>query len=541
MVFLRLLVLISAALVCVPAWAEQQAAPDAVDAMPAGEGEDIAAKPPRQIDPARRHDAIVLGPHEIILRNNHFPVRQGHGGWHIYDRAGRAMTRFDFRSNANVTTVTGEAMPLPEPPRGLLKTIFSPRPPGDDKQQGTSLGSGWTGKGLRLITDEHKLAQVSEPLFDFNPFDPLNETILRLRRDLLDPLSISFEPAMAWTYQHATEVRPGYQHARSVLWFGVNGAFILWDDKDDSGRVVYNIQSQQGAFTPTKPYLGTAVGSPLILNNILVSSDFNLYMLYWAQQLFDKKVTVVVGKFENQVFFDANAIAYNPLTQFMYEGFNESITNPFPGYGFGAMVEWSVTDDWTLRAATSNSETTGKSTGFEYLSSDHLFSIVESTFDVELHYGDRVNEGHYRFMFWYNSIGDTGTGKNPWDASGWGATFNMDQQIWDGLGVFCRVGWGENDVTSSNFAVSAGFSIENFLGRQGDAIGFAGSWAKITQLGRYQANLPLIAGDETVFELYWRTNVTDSVQVSPVLQYVHDSGAGIDGSWVWGVRSVWSF
>ena len=487
----------------------------------------------------------VLGDNEIILTNSHHPIRRGHGGWEVYNRAGQRQKGLRIPSGANVGQVPGEEMPIPEPSRGLLPLLFSDRSSRQSTQGNTGQlqsSGGWTGKGLRLVTDEHKLAQVSEPLLDFDPFDPLNKTIRVLRQDLLDPLSITFQPSMAWTYQHATEVRPGYQHGRSVLWFGVDGAVILWDDNDDnSARVVYNIQAQVGAFTPTTPFLGTAVGSPLIVNNILIGSNFNLYMLYWAQQLFDKKVTVIVGKFEDQVYFDANAIAYNPLTQFMYEGFNQSITNPFPGYGFGGLVEWSITDDFRVRMGTMNSETTSQASGFEYLAADHLFTMFQSTLDLEFEYGGQVHEGHYRMMVWYNSIGDTGTGKSPWDASGWGVTFNMDQRVWNGLGVFCRVGWGENDVTASNFSVSAGFSIEDFLGRQGDCIGFAGSWSKITELGRFDANLPMIPGDQTLFELFWRINITDSVQVSPVLQYVHDAGAGIDSSWIWGIRSVWSF
>ncbi|MDG2422736.1 MAG: carbohydrate porin [Phycisphaerales bacterium] len=547
--------MLAAILISIPAWADQvesdtppankaaekTADSDGEDTKPTKEDETDSESAEEEDSELPEH-VHVLGPNEVVLKNNRSPVRQGHGGWHVYNRAGEAHRQ--MRMPPMVTEVPGESMPVPEPARGLIPYLFSPREisKSDSKDKGPSeLGVGWTGKGLRLVTDEHKLAQVSNPLFDFDPFDPLNKSILLLRKEVLDPLSISFEPAMAWTYQHATEVRPGYQHGRSVLWFGVNGAIILWNDDDTSGRIVYNIQAQEGAFTPTDPFLGQAVGSPLIMNNILISSNFNLSMLYWAQQLFEKKLTVVVGKFEDQVFFDANAIAYNPLTQFMYEGFNQSITNPFPGYGFGGLVEWMVTDGWSLRAGTLNSEATGKASGFEYLSADHLFTMVQSTFDVELNYGNQVNEGKYRFMFWYNSIGDTGTGKNPWDASGWGATFNMDQQIWEGLGVFCRVGWGENDVTPSNFSVSAGFGIEDFLGRQGDSLGFAGSWSKLTELGRFDAGLPMIPGDQTLFELFWRINVTDSVQFSPVLQYVRDTGAGIDDSWIWGIRSVWSF
>lgn len=481
------------------------------------------------------------GRREVVLIPHTGPIRRGHGGHEVYDRSGQSIPRLRLpRESTDDGQSSSEAF-------GLLVGLF------DDEQENKTIvrtESGWSGKGLRIFSDQHKLAKVSEPLFDFSPMAPLNTVVEEFRKQVLAPLSMTFDPAMAWTYQHATNVRDGYQNARSSLWFGIDGSVILYDDADVSSRIVYNMQSAVGAFTPVRPYIGNAVGSPMLANNILVSSNFNLYMLYWKQELFDKKVRVMVGKFEDQVFFDANAIAYNPLSQFMYEGFNESITNPFPGYGFGAVVQWELSDAWDFRVGTINSESTGKSTGFEYLSADHLFSIFQATYKSEFTWGDRIHEGHYRAMVWYNSIGKTSSGKNPWDASGWGLTFNMDQEIWRGLGAFCRVGWGENDVTTSNFAVSAGFSIENFLGRQGDAIGFGASWSKITELGRFQAGYAAVpggpgefvpTGNQTFMELYWRVNVTDTVQISPVLQYITDNASGVGKSWIWGIRSVWSF
>ncbi|MCH2152794.1 MAG: carbohydrate porin [Phycisphaerales bacterium] len=506
--------------------------------LPPGQGPNLTKVPDPEkiIDEIRRqHGTYWSGTRSYIIPDSSFPIRRGHGGGYVYDRAGRRIPTVEIPVTSSVR---GAGIPSPSQRWGLLDGIRTSQTDMTEMDQQQSV---WTGKGLRVVSDVHMLAEVSQPLFDWDPMEPINQGVEAIRNNLLSPISTTFQPMMAWTYQHATKVRDGYRNGRSNLFFAADGAVTLWDREDSSGRVVYNIQAAEGAFTAVRPYLATAVGSPMNVNNILVNSNFNLYMLYWHQELFDKKVRVSIGKIESQVFFDTNAIAYNPATQFMYEGFNQSITNPFPGYGFGGQVEWTITDDWKLRAATMNSETTSKSTGFEYLSKDHLFSIIES--DLRLHFdsNDHVYEGHYRLMLWYKSIGRTSSGKSPWDASGWGVTFNMDQRLVGNLVTFCRVGWGENDVTSSNFSVSGGFGIENFLNRQGDCIGFAGSWSKLTELGRYNASLAADAGDQTFLEWFWRINMTDTIQVSPVIQYVYDSGAGIDGSLIWGIRSVWSF
>ena len=511
---------------------------DSAGVLPPGQGPNLLkTSDPEQIIQTiqKQYGTSWRGTRSYVVPNSSFPIRAGHGGGYVYDRAGRRIPTVDI---PNISSVPGEGIPSVSQRWGLLDGLRISSPETNAMDQ---LQSGWTGKGLRVVSDVHMLAEVSEPVFDWDPMSPLNKGIEAIRQDLLSPISTTFQPMMAWTYQHATKVREGYGNARSNLFFAADGAVTFWDRDDSSGRVVYNIQGAEGAFTSVQPYLGTAVGAPMNVNNILVNSNFNLYLLYWHQGLFEKRVRVSIGKIEGQVFFDTNAIAYNPATQFMYQGFNQSITNPFPGYGFGGQVAWSITDDWTLRVATMNSESTSKSTGFEYLSKDHLFSIIES--DLRLHFdsNEYVHEGHYRLMFWYKSIGRTSSGKSPWDASGWGATFNMDQRLFGNLVTFCRLGWGQSDVTSSSFSVSGGFGIENFLGRQGDCMGLAGSWSQLTELGRYNASLVAPAGDQTFLEWFWRINMTDTIQFSPVIQYVYDSGADVDGSLIWGVRSVWSF
>ncbi len=508
---------------------------------PPGQGPDLktANDPQEVLEQVRTEYGSAEGPARVrVIAPSRSPIRRGHGGWQVYDRAGRAQFRLEIPTTPKIVEVPGERLPEAPERWGLL---YGLRRQYSRNENLIRLQSAWSAKGLRVVSDVHMLAQVSEPIFDLDVMQPLNDAVEEFRRVVMAPISATFEPSISYLYQHATEVREGFSSARSTLYYGIDGAVTLWSDPDTSGRIVYNVQAQSGVFTAVQPFLGTAVGSPMLMNNMLVSSDFNLYMLYYVQELFDRKVRISIGKFEDQVFFDRNAIAYNPGTQFLYEGFNQSITNPFPGYAFGVMATWDLHPQLSIRAGTMNSEGTGTSTGFENLAADHLFSMIELDYQHLHQLGSWLYEGNYRFMFWYNSIGRTGTGKSPRDAAGWGATFNMDQRLPSDVVTFCRVGWGENEVTASNFSVSAGFGLENFLGRQGDCLGFAGSWSKLTGLGRYQVGLPPTPGDQTVFELFWRINMTDTLQVSPVLQYLADSGADIDGSLIWGLRSIWSF
>lgn len=402
---------------------------------------------------------------------------------------------------------------------------------GHRKSKGAGIG---IGKGITSPADQPRDTVVLKS----DPMAPVNDLLADLRKEVLDPVNLTFEPVAAYTFQHATKVRDGYPHSKSILFYAADGRLRLWrDSQGNVGEVVYNLQGNVGVGKPFRPFLGEAVGDPGIVNNILISRNFGLYMLYWQQAMFDGKVRLRVGKMENQVFFDRNAIAYDPLSGFLAQNFNQSMTNPFPEYAFGANLAVDLDDDVTIRGGVINSESTGITTGFDGLSWAHLLTMVEADLRVFPDIFGDVREGHLRFMYWYNGI------DNPFGAGnigGSGLTFNMDQAVYDNLSVFARVGWGENDVTVSNFAVSAGIACSAPFGLHHSDTGIAIAWAKQTRLSRQSVGLPPVPGEQTLVEWYWRTQLAESMFAGPVIQMVRDPGV-VDTSMIYGFRMTWSF
>ncbi|MBT7351306.1 MAG: hypothetical protein HN811_02495, partial [Phycisphaerae bacterium] len=326
-------------------------------------------------------------------------------------------------------------------------------------------------------------------------------------------------------------------HAKSILWEAVSMGLTLWHKDGDYGQVIFVLQNNVGVGTPLQPYMGSGVGDPSVVNNILVGPDLTTN-LYWQQSFNQDTIRLRVGKISGTAYFDRNAVAYDPISGFMALDFNQSLTDPFPSRGFGGVLSVDFGDDFTLRGGTMNSASTGATKGFDGLGWAHLLTMLEGDQRIYPEIGGKIREGHLRLMAWYNAI------PNPMGAGnigGMGLTFNMDQAIADHATAFVRAGWGQNDVTVSNFAVSAGLAMTEPFGLKSCQTGIALEYAKITALGRQSANLAISPGEHYMLEWYWRVQMTKSTHTGPVIQVVRDVEAGISGSVILGWRTTIMF
>ena len=365
-----------------------------------------------------------------------------------------------------------------------------------------------------------------------------------IRKSIADPISLSFEPMATWTFQHSPKTAGGGPGmTKSILWEAISSVLTLWQDQGNYGQVVCVLQNNVGVGKPLLPFMGAAVGDPGIVNNVLVSQHLTV-ALYWQQSIFNDRLRVRVGKISESSFFDRNAVAYDPITGFMSEDFNQSLTNPFPSRGFGGVVSFDIAENITVRGSTMNSASNGFSSGFDGLALNHLFSIGEADIRIFPEIMGVQQQGHLRFMGWYNSIPNPlGSGT----VAGWGATFNMDLAVSDHATVFCRVGWGENDVTPANFAVSTGFGVTEPFGIKTSQTGIAFEYMRVTEWGRAGTNdflngtsiVP--AGDHYMAEWFWRVRLTKHSDTGPVIQVVRDASAGVDTTVIYGWRTNISF
>jgi hypothetical protein len=397
-------------------------------------------------------------------------------------------------------------------------------------------------RGLFPVVDHPVHLEQLFPNFEVGK--PIADAMAAIRKSITDPISLSFEPMAAWTFQHSPKTAGGGPGmTKSILWEAISSVLTLWQDQGNYGQVVCVLQNNVGVGKPLLPFMGPAVGDPGVVNNVLVSQHLTVD-LYWQQSIFNNRLRVRVGKISESSFFDRNAVAYDPINGFMAEDFNQSLTNPFPSRGFGGVVSYDIDDNFTVRGSTINSASNGYTSGFDGLAINHLFSIAEADIRIFPEVWGVERQGHLRFMGWYNSI------PNPNGAGaigGWGGTFNMDLAVSDHATAFCRVGWGENDVTPANFAFSTGFGVTQPFGIKTSQTGIAFEYMRVTEWGRAGTNdflngASLVpAGDHYMMEWFWRVRLTKHSDTGPVIQVVRDASAGVDTAVIYGWRTSISF
>ena len=393
------------------------------------------------------------------------------------------------------------------------------------------------------VTDRHKAAAFSDRgpvVLNAKDYiiDPSEEPFGFLEdgthfvQDLAARLNFSFMPQMVYTYQHATRVRPGANHGYSYIYTNINGATPLdAADDDPKGHFVYNIQGNSGLGTPLSPFIEESVGSPYFINNVLTGGRLSLKKLWWRQSFMDDTLTINVGKVYYANFFDLNAGAENPTTQFLAAQLTNNTAVPFASYGAGAIGQWQFDDQTSIRFGTMNALSSGRSTGFEKLDRGQLFNMAQFEWSPHTSVGDSTLKGNYRAFMWYS-------GNDEWyDNAGWGAGVSFDQELGGGFIGFFRWGWAQDGAAPATMCWSGGFVLNGFMGRQNDGIGLGLTFSDLSDSGTSNGD-----GWETIVEAFWRIQVTRTMQFGPDLQYFSSGESdGVSNTWIWGLRCTWMF
>ena len=260
------------------------------------------------------------------------------------------------------------------------------------------------------------------------------------------------------------------------------------------------------------------------LNTIADNSDdlqtdfdkaFWLAEAYYAHELFDGKLTFVVGKTEPVVFIDNNAFANNPSSQFVGKPFvNNPILNGEDQLAPIVAASISPIDSISITAL-------AVSSSFPYTPDETMQKgIYDRVFDQPLFaaqfaYSPKFGEmkGNYRLYFWdatydhINGAGDT-------SSDGLGVGLSLDQQVTEWLGLFARIAYSDKNAYDVDWFWSAGANLKGLIpSRDKDELGIGIAGLKGT-VG------PDNDGTEFHTEVYYRIVLTENFAVSPDIQYV---------------------
>ena len=363
---------------------------------------------------------------------------------------------------------------------------------------------------------------------DQDPFSFLSDAVNFVRTDIGKPLNFSFEPQLIYIFQHAT--KSNGPHSFSYIYTNINGSLPFDDPDDAKGHLVYNVQANTGLGAATDPYPNVALGSPYFTDNIITSGRIGLKKLWWRQSFMDDTFTINIGKLYYENFFDLNLAAQNPATQFVAAQLTNSTAVPFPSYGFGFIGEVEVAPEIEIRFGTMNALSSGRASGFEHLDQGKLFSIVQARWNPQATDAS-APQGNYRAYCWYSNDDVNYT------SDGWGMGISFDQEVGGGLVPFLRWGIAQDGAAPATMCWSTGAVLDGFLGRTHDGIGVGCTFTDLDRSG-----LAGGAGWETMVEIFWRIQVTRTLQISPDLQWFSSGqDGGVEDSWIWGLRCTWNF
>jgi high affinity Mn2+ porin len=260
------------------------------------------------------------------------------------------------------------------------------------------------------------------------------------------------------------------------------------------------------------------------------------------------RLTLTFGRFAANDFFDNNAYAHDPRTQFQNESIYEAGAFDYAadakGYTVGAIADFNQ-KDWAFRAGYFLVPAEPGSLTLDTDFSERGGAIAE----LEERYKLFGQNGILRLLGFANTVFSGSYAEavalspnapdieaTRKDRTKYGFVINVEQAITPGVGAFFRYSRNSGQIEESSFtdineSVSGGFSIKGSLwGRADDTAGIGGAVNAISpEAQRFFAagGTGLVIGDGTLFysgekivEIYYSCAVTGNLAVSFDYQYV---------------------
>ncbi len=248
---------------------------------------------------------------------------------------------------------------------------------------------------------------------------------------------------------------------------------------------------------------------------LIKQNDLSLREAWLMTELWDQRLSLVVGRLDLTNYFDANAAANDETSQFLSDAL---VNNPALGLsenGAGMAVVYDPKSAFNFRLGYQQSSSTASNL------SDSLFLLLEAGYQANpFHMG----EGNYRI--WYRED-STGNGSSAFGVS-------LDQRLMAGITLFGRYGSAENTAsTKRDSYYSTGLQFDTGLGfNPEDAFGIGYSRSDLATNEK-----------ETLFESYYNLAMTEKLRLSFHLTFLEEKrvDSSTDAYVISGVRLQASF
>lgn len=378
---------------------------------------------------------------------------------------------------------------------------------------------------------------AGNPAGSNTPAGPTNwfEAWKQLKKDLEQTTGTSFSVSLD-DHMQAVLNGPGEGRERNLFWWNVTVTQKLWPDAKLVARVrgSSNAHGQDDA----PPHGIYRVVRPKMNLDWMCAETEWVYLanLFLEQKLLDKKLTITLGKINSPLHFDTNNVAG---WDFLSHSIAKNQIFPHKYHTIGAVVRYDVANWMYVQAGAADCQGIRSETGLitAFHDEDYFLSMYEVGFKTAI----AGREGNYRFALYHDP-----TRLNRYDRGGtendnlaFGVSF--DQMITDKIGAFFRYGVTDGDVRTFSNTWSLGGTAKGLLpSRPKDVlgVGFCQGITDGSYRDRYHAS-----SSESIFEAYYKIQVTDWCWIYPDMQIVLNPGANAhnDVSVIAGLRVKMEF
>lgn len=369
----------------------------------------------------------------------------------------------------------------------VILAAFAPRVLADDddnvidllEENGTYYPDGVLDKQAQPIQD------FFSPYYDFKQF-------------VYDEYGLDFGFSWAVLFNQGTQDGP--KNNILVSNFESFGLWTLVDDETfGKGEAGWLFRIRNELLNTTNTEFRDSAGIALNPNDSTTPDDgtlISLRQLWWRQQMLEERLTVIVGRIDQDSYFDDSTYAGSDKQLFFTEALATNPARHFPTVGLGFNIKYQFNE--LFQAGFGLGDAVGDAEGqtFDTFSEGRYFyagQIVLTPDFTDLGLGPGTYRGavHYR---------DSSSAR----PAGWSMALSFDQQINDNLGAFFRFGTSEAKLGRIHTVTSTGVMFLQPFGRYSDRWGIGAFWADPSAGGR----------DTWGGETFYRLQVTEQSAVS---------------------------
>ncbi len=345
-----------------------------------------------------------------------------------------------------------------------------------------------------------------------DPCGPLFSPVRNLEIASKEQLGMRWDIYNVTVYQMESSAVYGSVRDEGANRFNLRADLKLWDlDGIGMGRIT--AQMRQSESFPGQVEPGSAIGTDIVLNsNYTGLQGTRLVRVRYEQGLFDNRAMAFVGKINPNDYFLNNPFAGDETTQFLASIFDgsDAAQSGFQGYMLGAGALTIPFDSVYANFAVTNPSSAGyRGMGTQGLDTGLWWFGTEVGIVTDW-LGNKDAPGKYCVGFNTTNASYTSTDLSN-AVSGNGFWLMGTEYITQDIGCWAQFTYCDPQVALYKTEFTLGLSIENCFGRERDGFGVA--WGYTTAP---QGNL----GVQTVTEIYYRIQLTDSIQITPDIQIV---------------------